>query len=292
MTRRFFSQVDIVPTILDLLGIKEKSNYVGMSMFLDQKSRVESSAYLINPYSKKYISVVKGLFKYVKPLKGGAEKLFDLIKDPHEQNDLSSLPENMKLLDKLRDSLELVHQNEKCIVKGKFFPDPKKFKVEPDNVKLTLVQSDREVTGLNMVFNSLNSKVFYPGTVHFPPNGPFNHNNGLEIGFRRHFFATVESIIDVKKSGLYEFRVSSDDGYIFYIDNIKVADSNLPKGYTKEISKCWLEEGTHNLKIDYFQIAGGCGLTVSYSPPGSNLSYYLGEPSPQVKYIKLKKAGK
>ena len=84
-----YDQVDIAPTILDLLGIDTPNHFIGRSLFAPAAPR---PLLLTQPYDGQYLSVVDYPFKYVRHLLDGSEKLFDVAADPGEEHDLSSDP--------------------------------------------------------------------------------------------------------------------------------------------------------------------------------------------------------
>jgi hypothetical protein len=84
-----YDQVDIAPTILDLLGLDTPNHFIGRSLFAPPAAR---PLLLTQPYDGQYLSVVDYPFKYVRHLLDGSEKLFDVAADPGEERDLSAAP--------------------------------------------------------------------------------------------------------------------------------------------------------------------------------------------------------
>jgi hypothetical protein len=67
------------------------------------------------------------------------------------------------------------------------------------------------------------------------------------------FGIQYRGVITVKQSGVYKFRLLSDDGSKLYIDDILVIDND---GIHESISKTgeiYLAPGTHPIRVDYFQ---------------------------------------
>jgi len=110
---RAYSQVDIGPTITDMLGIGEsKNNMTGISVF-DRESK--HPVYLIQPYNGRFLQVVNYPLKYISHLKTGREYLFDLEKDPGERTNLMSGNYNVETVTGLKNSLNAVHLNQQLI---------------------------------------------------------------------------------------------------------------------------------------------------------------------------------
>ena len=78
------SQLDIPPTILDILNISTVNHFVGSSLFQDKTSFIP----LIQPYSGYYIGSLNYPFKYMYHGKTKREFVFNLKHDPQEKNNL------------------------------------------------------------------------------------------------------------------------------------------------------------------------------------------------------------
>jgi len=112
-----FSQIDIGPTITDMLGISEGNhNMTGRSIF-DQNDK--RRVYLIQPYNGMFLQVVDYPFKYIFHAKTGKEYLFDLERDPVEKTNLISENSNETLVNKLRESLSSIYFNQRLIEENK-----------------------------------------------------------------------------------------------------------------------------------------------------------------------------
>lgn len=89
---RVTSHVDILPTILDLLGRHNLQSplHVGRSML---RGGAQSLAHLQAYWHEEYSGIVDQRYKYIRK-ETGAQELFDLAHDPDERNNLAeSLPE-------------------------------------------------------------------------------------------------------------------------------------------------------------------------------------------------------
>ena len=82
-----FSQIDIAPTLVDLLKLPvDQNHFQGVSMQKPlKKSRL---TYLVQPYNGRYISVVDYPFKYIKHLRTGRNYLFNIESDQMEEKNL------------------------------------------------------------------------------------------------------------------------------------------------------------------------------------------------------------
>lgn len=115
---RASSQLDIAPTILDLLEINDTdTQFIGQSIF----SKTSESIYLIQPYVK-HLSVIQYPLKYRFNTRFQKEYLYDLEKDPMEtQNILSTLPKEQ--LANFRAELQKIYLNDHYIHQNLFWPE-------------------------------------------------------------------------------------------------------------------------------------------------------------------------
>lgn len=81
------SQIDIAPSILDLLGISTKTHFVGESVWHSNISKVIP---LLHPYDGVHLGGIIGNLKYVYNVKSNRHTLYDLEKDPKETTNIYS----------------------------------------------------------------------------------------------------------------------------------------------------------------------------------------------------------
>jgi arylsulfatase A-like enzyme len=107
-----FSQIDIGPTITDMLGISNANhNMIGTSIF---DMSLKRKVFLIQPYNGIFLQVVDYPLKYILHIRTGKEYIFDLEKDPAEKINLISESSN-ETVNGLRASLELIYLNQRLI---------------------------------------------------------------------------------------------------------------------------------------------------------------------------------
>ncbi len=89
------SHIDLLPTLREILGLAPSDQYSGRSLvpyYLgDEPGGSERAVFAMRdrPGLKRLASVVQGRYKYIVSLYDAEEELYDLVDDPHEQNDLS-----------------------------------------------------------------------------------------------------------------------------------------------------------------------------------------------------------
>ncbi|MSR88993.1 MAG: DUF229 domain-containing protein [Candidatus Margulisbacteria bacterium] len=110
-----YSQMDIGPTILDVLGIKgQKTNFTGVSIF----SKREHPLYLIQPYGK-HLAVVRYPFKYRFYTATEHEFVYDLSRDPTEKHNLSH-EISTKKLELFRKDLKHIYFNQEVMKRDRY----------------------------------------------------------------------------------------------------------------------------------------------------------------------------
>ena len=113
ISRRVYSQIDIGPTITDMLGITDVAHTMtGLSVF-DRKSR--HPVFLVQPYNGRFLQVVEYPLKYITNLKNGKEYLFDLEKDPSEKNNIIGDSANIQSAAGLKNYINVIHLNQQLL---------------------------------------------------------------------------------------------------------------------------------------------------------------------------------
>jgi len=113
-------QLDIAPTILELLNIQTDNHFLGRSLFDPPDSA--RAIHLIQPYDGTHLCVVKGGLKYVQSVRVPGEYLFDLTKDPHEAKNVLSDYRGTKALRELRQEIKRIWLNQMLIERNRIWP--------------------------------------------------------------------------------------------------------------------------------------------------------------------------
>lgn len=100
-----FSQVDILPTILDLMGLSRKVETAGVSMLRDKGS----TALLVQPYNGVVLGAVEWPYKLVWQRKSDRKLLYNLVTDPNEENPITDQPE---IVTRLWDRMDYIFFSE------------------------------------------------------------------------------------------------------------------------------------------------------------------------------------
>jgi arylsulfatase A-like enzyme len=108
---RPYSQIDIGPTICDILGIRDEKNSMhGISIF-DRKT--PHPIELVQPYNGVFLEAVSWPYKYVRQLRTKDEFLYNLSDDPTEKTNLITLDPLRD--DKLRTLLNPIFVTQKLL---------------------------------------------------------------------------------------------------------------------------------------------------------------------------------
>jgi arylsulfatase A-like enzyme len=102
------SLMDLLPTLLNLLGIKEKNQFQGRNILIKQKQMnffpLYAEASLKAVFTIKYKSVIKKGWKYIYDALDNSEELYNLKEDPGEKINLVSI--NPPQLAQLRQQMK------------------------------------------------------------------------------------------------------------------------------------------------------------------------------------------
>jgi phosphoglycerol transferase MdoB-like AlkP superfamily enzyme len=81
------SQVDLLPTVMDLFGMQGLNHSVGTTLVRRVPDR---TAYFNNPFAMQYQGLRRGDHKYIFNLRANRSSLYRLDADPKEQNDVAA----------------------------------------------------------------------------------------------------------------------------------------------------------------------------------------------------------
>ncbi|HXH60643.1 MAG TPA: alpha-L-fucosidase [Fimbriimonadaceae bacterium] len=94
---------------------------------------------------------------------------------------------------------------------------------------------------------------------------------GLDIGQRKrdeHFGFSFNGVFTAQKDGIYTFFLTSDDGSRLYIDGKRVIDNDGLHGMETKDGVAPLQQGYHQIRVEYFNATGGMGLKLEMQGPG------------------------
>ena len=121
VSKRAHCQLDIAPTILDLLDIHVDNHFLGASMLNEMTGRGRA-IHLIQPYDGTHLCVVKDGMKYVQSVRIPGEYLFDLTKDPDEEHNIIDDYRDDQVLDDLRKEMSKIWLNQMLIERNRIWP--------------------------------------------------------------------------------------------------------------------------------------------------------------------------
>ena len=85
------------------------------------------------------------------------------------------------------------------------------------------------------------------------PETSTNHRSFPGVKQKTKFAMVLESEMDIQLDACYEFRLSSDDGSILWIDDNLVVDNDGGHQMKMEKDSIFLTQGKHKVKLWYFQ---------------------------------------
>ncbi|HOW52242.1 MAG TPA: sulfatase-like hydrolase/transferase [bacterium] len=105
-----YSQIDIAPTILDIIGLTPaKHHFRGQSMLHPKEPG--RPVLLIQPYNGTFLGVVDYPMKYVRHVRTGEEFVYDLERDPQETDNIVATTDP-SLIDRWRGLLRDIYLNQ------------------------------------------------------------------------------------------------------------------------------------------------------------------------------------
>ncbi len=113
-----FSQIDIAPTILDLVGIHEDVPFVGRSVLAPGPRFVP----LVQPYDGQYLGAVAWPWKYREHGLTGEARVIDLASDPMELRPLPTSAAPPAVVLKLKADVDRIHLNQALLQSNQVWP--------------------------------------------------------------------------------------------------------------------------------------------------------------------------
>jgi arylsulfatase A-like enzyme len=122
LSDRAASQLDLAPTIADLLGLRGPAHFVGRSLFAD--ADVDAAVPMVQPYDGVHLVAVRWPFKLVRHEAAAQEHLYDLARDPREEHDLVGSTAHARELAALRRAVVRIHANQALLRENRIWPPP------------------------------------------------------------------------------------------------------------------------------------------------------------------------
>jgi arylsulfatase A-like enzyme len=122
VTEHAASQLDLAPTILDLLQVRTKTHFTGRSLFADEAERPPVP--LVQPYDGVRLAALRWPLKLVRHESAEQEHLYDLASDPDEEHDRIADPRLAAQLATLRETIVRIHASEPIVRQNRVWPPP------------------------------------------------------------------------------------------------------------------------------------------------------------------------
>ena len=122
VTDRAGSQLDVAPTITDLLQVKHKTQFVGRSLVANDD--VGPPVLMVQPYDGVRLAAVQYPFKLQVHDSAEQEELYDLSRDPDELDDRLHGPALAPQLAVLRAGIERIRTSQAILSAHRVWPEP------------------------------------------------------------------------------------------------------------------------------------------------------------------------
>ncbi|MDO6746248.1 sulfatase-like hydrolase/transferase [Gilvimarinus sp. 1_MG-2023] len=137
------SQLDVAPSVLDLLAIKTRHHFVGRSLLgpVDDVYFVP----LIQPFDGSHLASIRYPYKYVEHIKTGERYLYNLRQDPLESRNLMLQPQTVppELMQRFEGDIATLQRNEQLLQEDRIYPasEADQVRVELESVRLAAGQA-------------------------------------------------------------------------------------------------------------------------------------------------------
>ena len=118
ISHELHSQLDIAPTVLELLGISAKVHFTGKSLF----SGAASFTPLVQPYAGTCLGVVSYPYKYIYRDRPRQEYVFDFGKDPLEKTNIVNAIVGRPLFQTFHRKVADILLNDRLIKENRIWP--------------------------------------------------------------------------------------------------------------------------------------------------------------------------
>jgi arylsulfatase A-like enzyme len=99
------SEIDLLPTVMDLFGMTGLNHAVGTSLVRRVENR---KAYFNNPFAMQYLGMRQGSRKLIFNVRAGKSSLYDIVADPREEHDVADTsPEQVR---EWQQEVKAIHQ--------------------------------------------------------------------------------------------------------------------------------------------------------------------------------------
>jgi phosphoglycerol transferase MdoB-like AlkP superfamily enzyme len=118
---RAASQLDLAPTIADLVGIRARAAFVGRSLF---EAGPAPPVVMVQPYDGVHLVAVEWPLKLVEHESSAQQHLYDLSRDPKEEHDLIGRNETGGTVpsERLRAAILGIHANQALLRQDRIWP--------------------------------------------------------------------------------------------------------------------------------------------------------------------------
>jgi len=278
------SQIDIAPTILNMLHIRTKNHFIGKSVF---QRKQEETVLTVQPYGGTYLTAKRDNLKYVKHLQTKKEYLFNLKKDPLESDNIIQNLNYVDTLQVLRKDMKKLVVNEQLIRENRIWPSKKKAHKREDcqkNFSLTVTQQYKPIRSIDANRSHAFKKQYNIDIIYFLNSNELIHAVLGKLNFYHDFSTEIKGTFEVKTAGEYDIYVASDDGFRLYIDDKKISEFTGGRPLQGKAYRVTLSMGKHSFFLEHYQGYGDMGLEMKYKPVSTHTYLFWGADSEEITF--------
>lgn len=151
-------------------------------------------------------------------------------------------------------------------------------------VQLVISKNRTGISNVHQQRDIENTRTVMVDQVNLYHKGRFLHPKlGNVAIYNDNFFVDITHPIRVLKAGQYRFVIGSDDGFTLSINDKLLCEFAADRPYSEQSCNIRLSEGSHIVKLSYFQGGSNAGLTLKYAE-GTDKPRWFGDNSKHVRF--------
>ena len=120
-----YSQIDIAPTIMDMLDINTHHHFIGSSIFQENANKLQDYTFFYQPFGGGYLSVLNHPYKYVSYTYNNKRYLYNVINDPIESNNIIGSFTNTTMLEDFVNIISIFDVSQELALSNRYIPSQK-----------------------------------------------------------------------------------------------------------------------------------------------------------------------
>jgi hypothetical protein len=151
---------------------------------------------------------------------------------------------------------------------------------------MTVVKQKGNISTLDTPVNEDFKRIYFINTIDFPRGNVLKHPDIGNFAYAQDFFLYFDAKMEVLKNGIYKLTIASDDGFRLKLNTNLIGEWVPNRSFTSNQYDVMLYKGLYKLDLSYFQGYGQLGLTAEYRYQDSPRTYFFGQDSEYIRFIR------